>query len=636
MNEKVLIVEDQFIEANDLRIVLTRNGYTVTDIARSYENAAKSIELVRPDLVLLDIFLKGKLTGIDLAKKLRNENIPFVYLSAYSTSDVLMEAKATEPYGFLVKPFREQEVLATLEIARYRHEHSLESRLRNEAALKKLFEDIVRQKESSETKLRQLTTSLQPYIPFDFICYDMGSSQPDPFNRCFVRLGFEEYEGIDLGNYIPEFSKNRLNSIQAIQSGIFNTEALAELAGENSHVKLVVSRFPMASLLSVTLTQEASACHILFFSRKENAYHPDHVNFINRLLDSLKKVFQSTIAGGMREEIQPAAPKAELRNHKPTFHGLIGSSYKLLNVFDSVVQVAPRTTSVLILGESGTGKERIADSIQKLSARKDGPYIKVNCATLPSSLIESELFGHEKGAFTGAVERRIGKFEQANGGTILLDEIGEMPVEFQAKWLRVLQEKEIERIGGNSPIKVDVRVIATTNRDLEKEVSQGKFRLDLYYRLNVFPIQLPALRERADDIPLLVDHFVRSFSLTSGKTVKGVSPEVLRQLVQYTWPGNIRQLEHLLERAIVLANGEWIDHIQLPVAASDSITQALPVNGRIKTMQENERDHIIDVLKRCHGKIWGNGGAAELLDIPPTTLQSRMKKLGVSKSDFWP
>lgn len=635
MNEKVLIVEDQFIEANDLRIVLNRNGYSVTDIARSYENAVKSIELVKPDFVLLDIFLKGKLTGIDLAKKLRNENIPFVYLSAYSTSDVLMEAKATEPYGFLVKPFREQEVLATLEIARYRHEHSLETRLRNEASLKNLFEDIVKQKENSETKLLQLTTSLQPYIPFDFICYDMAPSQPDPFNRCFVRLGFEEYEIIDLRNYVPEFARNRLKNIQAIRSGIFTTEELFDLAKENNTVKLIINRFPMASLLSVMITQEIPACHILFFSRKENAYHPDHVSFINRLLDPLKKVFQSTVADRINEEIQPAAPKTELRNYKSTFDGLIGSSYKLLNVFDSVAQVAPRNTSVLILGESGTGKERIADNIQKLSARKDGPYIKVNCATLPSSLIESELFGHEKGAFTGAVERRIGKFEQANGGTILLDEIGEMPLEFQAKWLRVLQEKEIERIGGKSPIKVDVRVIATTNRDLEKEVSQGKFRLDLYYRLNVFPIQLPALRERSEDIPLLVEHFVRSFSLTSGKTVKGVSPEVLQQLVHYTWPGNIRQLEHLLERAIVLAKGELIDHVQLPVTASGSSGQVLPANGKIKTMQENERDHILEVLRRCHGKIFGNGGAAELLDIPPTTLQSRMKKLGISKNDFW-
>jgi len=311
------------------------------------------------------------------------------------------------------------------------------------------------------------------------------------------------------------------------------------------------------------------------------------------------------------------------------FEGIIGQSPRLLSVFESIAQVAPQDTSVLILGESGTGKERIAESVQKLSSRKNLPFIKVNCATLPAALIESELFGHEKGAFTGAADKRIGKFEQASGGTILLDEIGEMPIELQAKWLRVLQEKEIERIGGKAPIRIDVRVIATTNRNLEQEVAEGRFRLDLYYRLNVFPIHLPALRERAEDIPALVDHFVRYYGSRSGKKISGVADKAMQALVAYEWPGNIRELEHLIERTLVLTKGDTIKDIVLPTPRQQ--THA-PTDGvRIKTMEENERDHIIEVLKTCHGRIWGVGGAAELLGIPPTTLQSKMKKLGIRK-----
>jgi transcriptional regulator with GAF, ATPase, and Fis domain len=335
---------------------------------------------------------------------------------------------------------------------------------------------------------------------------------------------------------------------------------------------------------------------------------------------------------GTKKQDQPLN-NAISRAKTPGFEGIIGNSHLLLTVFDQMAQVAPFDTSVLILGESGTGKERIADYIHHLSPRKGKALVKVNCAALPATLIESELFGHEKGSFTGAIDKRTGKFEQANGGTIFLDEIGDMPVDLQVKLLRVLQEKEIEPVGGRSSIKINVRVIAATNRNLEKEVADGRFRLDLYYRLNVFPIVLPALRDRMEDIPVLAHHFINMYNRKSGKKITGLSDKVLKNMMAYSWPGNIRELEHLIERSVLLAKGTIIEDLALPTirkqeASIDS--QHFPM----KTIHENERDYIISVLKKCRGKIWGAGGAAEVLNVPPTTLKSKMKKLGIQKENI--
>jgi len=284
----------------------------------------------------------------------------------------------------------------------------------------------------------------------------------------------------------------------------------------------------------------------------------------------------------------------------------------------------------LILGESGTGKERIADCIHNLSSRKGKALIKINCATLPATLIESELFGHEKGSFTGAIDKRIGKFELANGGTIFLDEIGEMPVDLQVKLLRVLQEKEIEPIGARSPIKADVRIVAATNKNLEKEVGEGRFRLDLYYRLNVFPVELPPLRERTEDIPLLVQHFIHVYNRKSGKKITGLSDKAMNSLMSYHWPGNIRELEHMIERSVLLAKSTIIEEVAIPGIQNKAIP-AINLGFAVKTIHQNERDYIIEILKKCNGRVWGVGGAAEILNIPPSTLKSRMKKLGISK-----
>jgi DNA-binding NtrC family response regulator len=453
MRRKLLIVEDEFIVANDLQLILEGHGYKVTGIAASVAEALELIEEDKPELVLLDIQLKGKLNGIDLAARLNEKQIAFVYLSANSNQSILESAKVTQPYGFLVKPFRTKDILIMLDIAWYRHAH-----------------------------------------------------RHDP----------------------------------------------------------------------------------------------------------------------------PVTPGVK-QVHDVIHDGIVGKNKKFVAVLELVSQVAASDASVLLLGESGTGKEQIANRIHSMSSRKSKPFIKINCTTLPANLIESELFGHEKGSFTGAIERRIGKFEQADGGTILLDEIGEMPLEMQTKLLRVLQEKEIERIGGKSSVKVDVRIISSTNRNLEKEVADGKFRLDLYYRLQVFPITIPPLRDRPDDIPELAAHFVNMYSRKFAKPVTGITPGVMQQFMSYSWPGNIRELEHLIARSILLSKGKMIEEMFMLPSLQDKNSSVTSQETTIKSIEENERDHILLVLKKCKGKIWGQGGAAELLGIPPTTLQSKVKKLGIRK-----
>ncbi|OXA78402.1 DNA-binding transcriptional response regulator, NtrC family, contains REC, AAA-type ATPase, and a Fis-type DNA-binding domains [Flavobacterium aquidurense] len=449
MQEKILIVEDEFIVANDLKIMLVKAGYQITGIASSVVQARKLIESKKPDWVLLDIMLKGDLTGIDLAWELRELQLPFLYISANTNQTTLEAVKATHPYGFMVKPFRERDLIVMLDIARYR---------------------------------------------------------------------FEQEKG---------------------------------------------------SLTTIKIETE------------------------NQEID-----------------------------------GIIGESQLLKEVIEKIKIVAPAETFVLILGESGTGKERVAHAIHDLSAHKLKPIVVVNCAALPHSLIESELFGHEKGAFTGANTLRIGKFEQANNGTIFLDEIGELPLESQVKLLRVLQEKEIQRLGGNKTIKINVRIVAATNRSLEKEVAEGRFRLDLYYRLNVFPIQLPTLKERREDIEALAHYFLKKFATASRKNVNSIGTSALEQLMQYNWPGNIRELEHLIERNVLLAKTNEIEKFDLPVNNSNPLELN---NGKIKSMEEMEKEHIINALKICDGKVSGPGGAAELLKMQPQTLFSKMKKLDIKQ-----
>jgi len=309
------------------------------------------------------------------------------------------------------------------------------------------------------------------------------------------------------------------------------------------------------------------------------------------------------------------------------FEEIIGSASSLKKVLKSVERVAPTDSTVLITGETGTGKELIARAIHNLSPRKQRPLVKVNCAAIHGGLIESELFGHEKGAFTGALTRKMGRFEVADKGTIFLDEIGELPLDLQSKLLRVLQEGEFERVGGTQTFKIDVRVIAATNRNLEQLSKAGQYRPDLYYRLNVFPIHLPALREREEDIPLLVQYFVQKHVMRLGKKIDRISDRMMSTLRRYQWPGNIRELEHVIERAVILSEGLELE----PVDWLSPVPNTASVNGKTLTLEEMERQHILDVLEQVNWRVSGEKGAAAILGMKPTTLEARMKKLCISR-----
>jgi len=315
------------------------------------------------------------------------------------------------------------------------------------------------------------------------------------------------------------------------------------------------------------------------------------------------------------------------------FEEIVGRSPALLSVLDNVRRVAATDASVLIRGETGTGKELIARAIHSASPRRDKPLIKINCAALPTGLVESELFGHEKGAFTGAIAKRLGRFELADGGTIFLDEIGEIPLDVQAKLLRVLQEREFDRIGGKSPIRVDVRVIAATNRDLLQAVADKSFREDLYYRLNVFPLVLPPLRERTDDIPLLVTFLVDKFAMRIGKRVEGVSPASMQRLLAYRWPGNIRELENVIERAVILADGPRVEIVAEMLPGSTTTASTAAPDASLEAV---ERRHILAVLQQTSWVIEGPNGAGQVLGLHPNTLRSRMKKLGIVRGGHDP
>ncbi len=335
-------------------------------------------------------------------------------------------------------------------------------------------------------------------------------------------------------------------------------------------------------------------------------------------------------------EIEQLKERAEAENiylredisMERSFDDLIGESDGLRYVLYRMEQVADTDATVLVLGETGTGKGVVVHALHKRSPRKDRPLITVNCAALPANLIESELFGREKGAFTGSHVRQMGRFEVADKGTIFLDEIGELPLELQAKLLRVIQDGEFERLGSPHTMKVDVRIIASTSRNLPDEIAKGRFREDLYYRLNVFPITIPPLRQRKDDVPLLADHFVKKFSRKMGRAITKIPRDVMKALQDYAWPGNIRELEHVIERAVITSRGSV-----LRLAEKIDTAKLVAGNGGPLSIIDVEREHILKVLERTGWCIEGSQGAASLLGLNPSTLRSRLQKLGISRPD---
>ena len=361
-----------------------------------------------------------------------------------------------------------------------------------------------------------------------------------------------------------------------------------------------------------------------------------------QLLQDVSEIVSIAVSNALAfEEIKALKEQLQAENRilqdeivqRSIFEEIVGSSQSLRNVLSVIDRVAPTDSTVLITGETGTGKELIAHAIHRRSPRAGRALVKVNCAALPAELIASELFGHEKGAFTGALQQRIGRFETANGGTIFLDEIGELTPEMQIALLRVLQEKEFERVGGNRTIQADVRVITATNRDLQRQVSEGHFRADLYYRLNVFPIHAPALRERIDDIPILVDYFVSRFATRMGKRIRQIDRRTLDALERYSWPGNIRELQNVIERGVILADSE-VFRLEPGTVPEDSQNSLERPDPESPNTREQQKAQIEAVLRETRGRIAGPDGAAARLGIPASTLESRIKTLKVNKHLF--
>ena len=393
---------------------------------------------------------------------------------------------------------------------------------------------------------------------------------------------------------------------------------------------------PDATVLQMRLKLEGELLGNLHVIQKEGViYTQDHAHLLGLLNEpcaiALSNYLRYREVLKLKELLADDNRYLHEELHSQVGEEIVGADFGLKEVINLVRQVAPLTSPVLLLGETGTGKEVIANTIHNLSPRRDAPFIKVNCGAIPETLIESELFGHEKGAFTGALFQKRGRFERAQNGTVFLDEIGELPAEAQVRLLRVLQEKEIERVGGQNPIKVDVRIIAATHRNLEVMLGEERFREDLYFRLKVFPITIPPLRDRIEDIPALVHYFIRKRSQEMGLVdVPNLSTNAIRSLKSYHWPGNVRELQNTVERALILSRGEPFLSLDIPSAVS----QVIPDNQEIEDVESwalNDviSNHIEKALKITKGKVHGEAGAAQLLNINPSTLRKKMKKLDI-------
>ena len=382
-----------------------------------------------------------------------------------------------------------------------------------------------------------------------------------------------------------------------------------------------------------------------FGSSRENAFTEDDLSFFSQIANQIALAVENSLAYGQVSELKDKLAQenvyleSEIRSELH-FEDIVGNSEQLRRVLKEIETVAPADSTVLIYGETGTGKELIARALHDLSFRKSNAFVKLNCAAIPTGLLESELFGHEKGAFTGAIMQRVGRFELANRGTIFLDEVGEIPLELQPKLLRVLQEREFERLGSSRTIRTDARLIAATNRDLKTMVEEQRFRSDLYYRLNVFPIRVPSLRERKEDIPLLVRHFVKEFSRRNQRVIDTIPSETMQALIRYHWPGNIRELQNVIERAVIISRGPVL-HVALAELTPDVTSTSAPVVTSAKSasheslqemLDETERNQILRALEDANGVVAGPNGAAARLGVKRSTLQLRMQRLGIRLS----
>ena len=621
----ILIVEDEAIVSADIANKLRKLGYEVAGSTGTGEKAIEIARQKRPSLVLMDIRLAGVMDGIAAAEVIRREcQSPVVFLTAHADKATLQRARQAEVFGYILKPFDERELHTQIEMALYKH--AAERRLQES---EERFRSLLRNIPSVAVQSYGRDGTVQYWNQASERLY--GYSEQEAIGRNLLDLIIPPDMRTDAARELRRMAETG-KPIPASEQSLMRRDGSRVSVYSSHAVVQIPGRAPELFRVDIDLTER---------KKLEEALQKAHDKLEQQVPERTAELVAANEAAEYRRQIaesalseiktlkdQLEAEKAYLQEEiqlESNHENIIGQSDVLKSVLHKVEQIAGSDTTVLVLGETGTGKELAARAIHGLSSRRNRSLVKVNCAALPSNLIESELFGHEKGAFTGAQSRRHGRFEVANGATLFLDEIGELPLELQPKLLRVLQDGEFERVGSSCTVKVDVRIVAATNRNLGEEVRKGRFREDLWYRLNIFPITLPPLRDRKEDIPLLVDFYVGKFSKRMGKSVQIIPANVMNALRAYHWPGNVRELENVLERAVINASGpklRLVDELEKPPRASTA--------GQ-KSLEAVERDYIVQTLVQTHWKVGGKNGAAEILGLDRSTLRARMRKLNIQK-----
>lgn len=613
VQETLLLVDDNPTNLQVLYQTLEGRGYKLL-LAKNGEDALNIVAKVHPALILLDIMMPG-MDGYEICRRIKNNpelsDSVVIFLSALDDVEDKVKGFSVGGVDYVSKPFQAEEVIVRVET------HIKIRQLEQTLARKnrQLEEDNAIILESMGEGL--LGVDKEGLITFVNPAGEQitGWSEADMTGKNFHDLLMHTDQN---GYRFPREENKLLLTLQDKQVRHSDNDIFQTRDGLAIPVEFTVTAIEGE-------TDVSSAC-VVFKDISQRKVHEQALNNALKTVKELKEKLQAENIY-LQEEIRSEQNYGEI----------IGQSEALKKTMEEARQVAVTDTTVLINGESGTGKEFMARAIHQFSSRKDRPLIKVNCGAIAESLVESELFGHVKGAFTSAVSDRTGHFELADKGTIFLDEIGELSLDVQVKLLRVLQEQEIQRVGSGEVIEVDVRIIAATNRDLKQMVDEGRFRMDLFYRLNVFPLTVPTLRERKSDIPLLLSKFLNRLSSKLGKPLKAVSEVSMELLMDYDWPGNIRELQNVLERSAILARSEVVevDDALVPVIRNKLIISSDNADGgaRFKTLAENEKEYIISVLEKLHWVIGGKKGAAEVLDIPSSTLRSKMKKLGIERPE---
>lgn len=635
---RLLLVEDSEDDAALILRELKKGDYDVThrrvDAPQSMETAWEAGPW---DIVICD-YSMPHLTGMDALRWLRarDSETPFVFLSGTIGEEAAIAALKEGAHDCLMKTDLKRLIptvrreLRDAEERRARKRLELEvQELQKVAAIAKLSGDIAQDLNNALGELLStISASVREVAAHDVAMLVLHNPSGGSL-RILVAEG-----GAAPTPLPPERSTDFSNAwthLGVRQPTVLDLDDPAHFA--HSPIEHLIRTHLRSGCVVPLLEGDQSTGALIFASRQKDAFGEREIEALAQIANPIATAINNALAfrqiadlrDRFRREKQYLEEEWNLENR---FEEIVGESAELRKVLQQIETVAPTDATVLIQGETGTGKELLARAIHRLSPRRERTFIKLNCAAIPAGLLESELFGHEKGAFTGALARKIGRLELAHEGSLFLDEVGELPLDLQPKLLRALQEREIERLGGNRPIAVNVRLIAATNRNLAEMVTAKQFRSDLFYRLKVFPLLAPPLRQRAGDIPVLVQHFVAKHSRRMGKTIEKISEEGMAALLRWTWPGNVRELENFLERAVILTRGPV-----LYVPTSELRNEPTHTEPENRSLLTAERAHILHVLRECKGQIGGPDGAATRLGLKRTTLNSKLKKLGITRND---